>query len=278
MSEALLAFSATPLALVALFVCCFVDGFFPPVPSESFVIVMATLSVTGGGAPLWAVALVAAAGALLGDRVAYAIGRRVPVDRLPFLRQGVGARTLAWARETLQRRGGAVILAGRYVPVGRVAVNMSAGAFGFPLRRFWAFALLAAMTWATYSVLLGVAAGSALHDSPLLAVVVGVAGGAVIGVAVDAVVRRRGRAASRMAGDASTPQPRVPSSGADSPCSPYPHAPRGSLTPPTFSPNLVGRTSNAAPVDHVAAVAGPTSSTRSTAVPASSLAARSTSP
>ena len=190
MSEALLAFSAAPWALLALFTCCFVDGFFPPVPSESFVIVMATLSVTGGGAPLWAVVLVAAAGAVLGDRTAYAIGRRVPLDRVPFLRRGAGARTVEWARRSLERRGGTVILAGRYVPVGRVAVNMSAGAFAFPLRRFWAFALLAAATWATYSAVLGAAAGSAFHDNPLLAVVVGVAGGVAVGVVVDAAVRR----------------------------------------------------------------------------------------
>ncbi len=202
MSEALLAFSATPWALVALFACCFVDGFLPPVPSESFVIVMATLSVSGGGAPLWAVALVAALGALLGDRIAYAIGKRVPLERVPFLRQGPGARTVGWARRTLKRRGGAVILAGRYVPVGRVAVNMSAGAFGFPLRRFWAFALLAAVTWASYSVVLGVAAGTAVHDDPLLAVAAGVAGGAAIGVAVDAVVRRRAPAESVESGSA----------------------------------------------------------------------------
>ena len=201
LSQAVLDLAASPWALVVLLVCCWVDGFFPPVPSESLVIATATLTVAGPGPPLWAVVAVAAAGAFLGDLTAFAIGRRVPVDRLPLLRRGRGLASVEWARRSLERRGGTAVLAARYVPVGRVAVNVAAGAVGFPSRRFVGFAAIAAVTWALWSVLLGVAAGALLHDRPLLAVVVGVVVGTLLGLAVDAVASRRRR---RQAGPTSS--------------------------------------------------------------------------
>ncbi len=190
-SSTLLDLAASPWALAVLLVCCWVDGFFPPVPSESLVIAVATVTVAGAGPPLWAVVAVAAAGAFAGDLTAFAIGRRVPVDRLPLLRRGRGRASVEWARRSLERRGGTAVLAARYVPVGRVAVNVAAGAVGYPVRRFVGFAALAAVSWALWSVLLGVAAGALLHDLPLVAVAVGVGLGTALGVLIDAVAARR---------------------------------------------------------------------------------------
>lgn len=184
--------AASPWVLPVLLVCCWVDGFFPPFPSESLVIATAALAVGGAGGPsLWAVAAVAAVGAFAGDLTAFWIGRRVPVDRLPVLRSGRGRATVEWARRSLERRGGVAVLAARYVPVGRVAVNVAAGAVGFPARRFAGYAAVAAVTWAAYSVVVGVVAGAVLHDEPLLGVIAGVAVGAVLGLGLDAVASRR---------------------------------------------------------------------------------------
>lgn len=190
-TSTLLALAASPWALMVLLVCCWVDGFFPPFPSESLVIAVATLTVAGDGPALWAVVVVAAAGAFAGDLTAFAIGRRVPLDRLPLLRRGRGRASVEWARSSLERRGGTAVLAGRYVPVGRVAVNVAAGAVGFPLRRFVGFAAVAAVAWALWSVLLGVTAGALLQGQPLLAIAVGVGLGMLLGLAIDAVASRR---------------------------------------------------------------------------------------
>lgn len=184
--------AASPWVLPVLLLCCWVDGFFPPFPSESLVIATSALTVSAaGGPPLWAVAVVAALGAFAGDLTAFWLGRRVPLDRVPLLRSGRGRATVEWARRSLERRGGVAVLAARYVPVGRVAVNVAAGAVGFPARRFAAYAALAAVTWAAYSVVVGVAAGAVLHDDPLLGVVAGVAVGAVLGLGLDALASRR---------------------------------------------------------------------------------------
>lgn len=188
--ELVLDVAATPWSLVLLLVFTIIDGFFPPVPSESVVIALTSLSMTGDGPPLWAIVPVAAVGAFVGDFIAYSIGTKVPLRRLRWFRTERGARTLEWAERTLEHRGGAFILAARYIPIGRVAVNMSAGALGFPRKRFVFFAAIAAVCWAVYSTLLGIGAGAVLKDHPLLAVVVGIVLGITLGSLIDVVMRR----------------------------------------------------------------------------------------
>lgn len=155
LGDVVLQLAGTPWSILLMLVFTIIDGFFPPVPSESVVITLASLSMTGDGPPLWAILPAAAVGAFVGDVIAYAIGTKVPLRKFRIFHGKRGARTLAWAEHTLEHRGGAFILAARYIPIGRVAVNMSAGALGFPRRRFILFAGIGAVCWAIYSTLLG---------------------------------------------------------------------------------------------------------------------------
>jgi membrane protein DedA with SNARE-associated domain len=81
--------------------------------------------------------------------------------------------------------------------VGRVAVNMTAGAVGYPHRRFVGLTALAACSWAVYSAAIGLGAGAWFKGHPLGAIAVGVVGGLIIGVGLDSVLglvqRRRDR-------------------------------------------------------------------------------------
>lgn len=165
----------------------------PPVPSETLVVAVAVASVAGDGPPVALLVLAAAVGALCGDLLAYLVGSRIPVQRLRPFRTPRGAAAFAWARDALERRGASFIIAGRFVPVGRVAVNMTAGATGFPLRRFLPAAVTAGVLWAAYTTLLGVSAGVFLGEHPLVAMAVGAATGVVVGAVVDAMVGRRVR-------------------------------------------------------------------------------------
>lgn len=185
-----LALAASPWVFAALFAFVALDGIFPPVPSESVVIALASLSMSTGSPVLWPVIVVAAAGAFVGDQIAYQIGRAVPVRRLRLFRGRRGSALLAWAERALQERGAAFVVAARYVPVGRVAVNVTAGAVGFPRRRFLLLTALAATTWAGYSTLIGIGTGVVLGHSPVVGVVVGVVGGFVLGTLVDLALRR----------------------------------------------------------------------------------------
>jgi membrane protein DedA with SNARE-associated domain len=189
----LLSLADSTFVYPGLFVLAVLDGFFPPVPSEVAAVGLAALGAATGTPHLGLVLLVAASGAYAGDLIAYAIGSRIDVHRLPFLRRGRGRRALAWAERSLANGGTAFILAARFLPAARVAVNMAAGALGYPRRRFVGVAALASFAWAGYSVLLGVGAGAWLQDHPAAAVVLGAAVGLVIGLLLDAVFRRRQR-------------------------------------------------------------------------------------
>lgn len=188
--EWVVALAASPWVFVVLYGLATLDGFFPPVPSESVVIALAALSVSAGSPNFWWLGAVAAAGAFTGDLVAYTIGRRIPVRRLRIMRGRRAQEALDWAEHALAERGAAFIIAARYVPVGRVAVNMTAGAVGFPRARFVVLAGIAAVTWSIYSVMLGIGAGVWLEEHPHIAVVVGVLGGMLLGLIIDPLVKR----------------------------------------------------------------------------------------
>lgn len=174
----------------AMYVSATVDGFFPPIPSESVVITLTVLSHSTGVPWLPGVLGLAIAGAWTGDQIAYQIGRTIGTERVGVLRRPRGRKAVAWARHALDHRGASFILAARYVPIGRVAVNMTAGAVGYPRRRFMLYSGIAAVTWGIYSMLIGLAAASWLGHNTLLAMAVGVVAGVLLGVLVDQVVQR----------------------------------------------------------------------------------------
>jgi membrane protein DedA with SNARE-associated domain len=191
----ILALAAEAWIYPAMFGFATVDGFFPPLPSESVVITLAVSAQATGVPWLPAIFVLAMLGAWCGDQIAYQIGRTVGTERVAILRTQRGRRAVDRARNALTHRGAAFIMAARYIPVGRVAVNMTAGAVRFPRRRFMVLSAFAAVAWAVYSVLIGLAAASWLGHEPLLAMVVGVVLGVVLGFGIDralqALTRRR---------------------------------------------------------------------------------------
>lgn len=190
MENWILALVASPLVYLGMYLFATIDGFFPPIPSESLAIALAALSVSSGQPNLALVILVAAMGAFTGDQIAYTIGKWLDVRWIPFMGGPRWQKTLSWARRSLARRGASVILAGRFIPVGRVAVNVTAGAVGYPRRRFVGFAAIASLTWALYSAAIGIGAGAWFKGHPLRAVVVGLVGGLLIGLVLDCALRR----------------------------------------------------------------------------------------
>ena len=198
MEEWALGLAGSPLVFLAMYLFAAIDGFFPPIPSESLVIALASLSVSPAGKPaLLPVILTAAAGAFTGDQIAYTIGTRVKVRSLRLFRSAKAQSALDWAEKALTERGASFLIAARYIPVGRVAVNMTAGALHFSRRKFVGLTAFAAVTWACYSSAIGIGAGRALQGHPVVAVVAGVVGGMVIGLLVDTVLSRWARGPRR---------------------------------------------------------------------------------
>lgn len=173
----------------ALYGFATIDGFFPPIPSESVVIALGSLNRSAGVPNLPLVLLFAALGAFTGDQIAYQIGKKINVRGLRFMRSERAQAALDWAERSLERRGASFIIAARYVPIGRVAVNMTAGAVGYHRPRFMGLTAIAAVTWACYSALIGIASGSLLEGRPILAIALGVVGGIILGVIVDRIIQ-----------------------------------------------------------------------------------------
>ncbi|WP_237565238.1 DedA family protein [Ornithinimicrobium cavernae] len=174
--------------LWVVFGLCVVDGFFPPLPSESIVVGLAAAAVSVGYPNLWWVFLAAAAGAMIGDNIAYTLGRHWLTGLADSPRPRI-YRTVRWAARQLDRRGAVIIMAARYIPVGRVAVNITAGATRFPRPLFVVLDAVAAVSWAAYSIAIGTLAGQWLHDNPLLAMAVAVTGGVLLGLLLERILK-----------------------------------------------------------------------------------------
>lgn len=178
-------------ALPAVFVMTVIDGVFPPIPSESLIIAVGAVALaTGDSSEITRLIIVAALGALCGDVLAYSIGRKVDLARVPFLRGQRGIRVLDWARTAIHRSPTTLIISARYIPVARVAVNITAGAVRLRFRTFILAAAIAGISWAIYSTLIGVLAGAWFRGHPFKAALVGVVAGVLLGMVIDSVVKR----------------------------------------------------------------------------------------
>ena len=202
--------AAAPWVLPVVLLVAVFDALVPPVPSEGIVVALAAVAVAGDGPDLLLLAVAAGVGAFIGDSLTYFVGRRFGPQRLHRVTRPAPRRALERASATLERRGAVVILSARYVPLGRVAVNLTAGATGFPPRRFLGLAALAAATWAAWSVGVGALAGHWLEGNPLLGSVSGVAVALLLGLVIDRAARRAsgwGRMPSPVAVAAAAPAP-----------------------------------------------------------------------
>ncbi|WP_291378846.1 VTT domain-containing protein [Demequina sp.] len=176
----------------SVFAVSLIDAIFPVVPSES-VIIGAASAWQSVGQPILPLLFVAGAtGAWCGDQITYYIGTKVDVRHIKVFRRPKVLAALDWAEHALETRGTLYIIAARFIPMGRVAVNLSAGALGFPRRRFMGIDAIAVSIWAGWGILIGTVAASLFEDNLLLSIAAGITGGVVLGFAVDKVMSLAG--------------------------------------------------------------------------------------
>jgi membrane-associated protein len=189
--------SASPWTYAVILAVAALDAVLPLVPSEATVISAGVLA-GAGDLQLAFVIAAGAAGAYAGDSSAYWLGRGLD-ERLErrLFRGAKGAERRAWAEGALDRHGGPLIFGARFIPGGRTATTVTAGALTMRWVRFAAFAAVAAIGWASYAALLGYIGGRAFEDNPLWGLLVGFGIAAVTFLVVELV--RRWRARSRRA-------------------------------------------------------------------------------
>lgn len=174
--------------LPLLFLFCLIDAIFPLVPSESFLVSLAAVGIHSGSPNLFLVGALGAAGALLGDQITYAIGRKIGAHGFKWMRGKRAQKVLQYAEKKLETSGALLIFTARYIPVGRVAVNLTAGATGFSHKRFTLFDTIGVLTWAIYSVSIGALAGNWMHDNKLLGIGISIVIAVVLGFIIDRIV------------------------------------------------------------------------------------------
>jgi membrane-associated protein len=186
------------------------DVVVPVLPSESAVILGGVLAWQGRLHPVPLI-LAAAAGAIAGDHLSYAIGRwtqrgRPQPHRRGDRRMGKAERLQLWAARQLDRRGPALLIVARFIPGGRTASTFMSGRTAYPLSRFTPPVVAAGLLWASFATMLGYVGGQTFHEQTLLATGLGMLLALGFAVLVELVMsrleRRRGRVAEAAAGDA----------------------------------------------------------------------------
>jgi membrane protein DedA with SNARE-associated domain len=122
-----------------------------PLPGE-FTLVGASLLAAGGLTNPWLVGLAASAGAIVGDSVGYAVGRRG--GRAVLERAGrrfprhFGPAQLNRAERIFRRRGVWAVFFGRFVALLRILAGPLAGALHVPYRKFLLANAAGGIIWA----------------------------------------------------------------------------------------------------------------------------------
>lgn len=171
---------------VTLFVTLTFGAIGLPLPSTLLLIATGAFSVQGGP-DLYAMSVWAVTGAIIGDQAGYWIGRRADstiarlTRRKPSLAKQVDA-----ARAFTVRWGGMGVFLTRWLlsPIGP-AVNIAAGALGFPWSRFSVWSVLGEAVWVALFLAIGFYVGRGIEQ---LAALVGDISWAIVAVLAAAVL------------------------------------------------------------------------------------------
>ena len=156
-------------ALVGLLVVVFVESgvLFPVLPGDTLLFVAGMLAagtetahnVRAGDFALWKLLVFIPVAAVLGGQVGYVIGRWFGTSMFTPDARVLKQRYLEEAHAFFARRGPFAIVLGRFVPIVRTLVPLSAGAAKMNYGVFTLFNAIGAVTWGVGLVLLGYGLG-----------------------------------------------------------------------------------------------------------------------
>ncbi|MGC8519858.1 MAG: VTT domain-containing protein [Steroidobacteraceae bacterium] len=129
------------------------------VPGDAIIFAVSALVPTGA-LRLWPLVLAAFAGAVLGDGLAFWLGRHYHatlLGRWPFRGR---PRLVARGAAFLERHGGKSVFAARFTPGVRAIVPVLSGVLYMDAARFYLMNLLSALLWAPAHILAGAAIGA----------------------------------------------------------------------------------------------------------------------
>lgn len=162
-----------------------------PIPGETLTL-LGGYAAGSGQLQLLGVIGAAAAGAVLGDNLGYALGRRLGWGALQRAGSWLGQspEQMERLRQSFLMRAGLSVFLGRFVAVLRVLAGPMAGAVGMPYRRFLLCNLAGAGLWASTMVSLAWLGGRWIPLERMLKGVVEFGFGALLLVLLVALLPR----------------------------------------------------------------------------------------
>ena len=182
------------VALIIFAECGLLLGFFLPGDSLLFTAGLFAVSDAGIGAPLWLVCVVLVVAAFAGNACGYGIGRAAgpaifdkPKSRL------FNPKHVARTQEFFERYGNRAIVLGRFVPIVRTFITVSAGVGQMPAKRYLTYSLVGGAAWAAGVTLLGAVLGQfAFVKNNIELILILVVFVSVIPIIIELIRARRG--------------------------------------------------------------------------------------
>ena len=181
-------------AYVLCFGLVWVDAVIPIFPGETTLNAASTLAARGV-LDLELVIVAGALGAIVGDSSLFWIARKSAARVQGQLDKALENPKVRAGWEALDRSPGLMIVAGRYVPGMRFAVNATMGLSSIPYRRFLPWSVLGGILWSVYTCTLAYNVATTLSGYPLASLVISSLITSAALAAIYFVDRRRRRAA-----------------------------------------------------------------------------------
>jgi membrane protein DedA with SNARE-associated domain len=197
---------AKDYGIVALFALVAVETMGIPLPGET-ALIGASIFASQGHLSIEAVIVAAAAAAILGDNVGFAIGRRygwrlLESDRGPF--PGHRKKLIAIGEPFFERHGPAAVFLGRWIAGLRITAAWLAGAHRMRWPVFTFYNALGGACWALSVGLLSYYVGHTAKTVFETAGIAGLGAAALLGVAAYAIHRVRRRRYEQQPSDGSS--------------------------------------------------------------------------
>jgi membrane-associated protein len=165
-----------------------VSALIPPVPSTSVFVALGALSVANNVPNGFLLVVSMLAGALLGDLVTYGLVRQRDVAHWRMLSGDRAQKALAASRNRLDHGAVSWVLTSRFVPLGRLTMNVACAVTPTPWGAFMLYSLGAGILWSTYSVGIGALSGLLPGLPTEYVVIVAIALSLVLGRTISAAV------------------------------------------------------------------------------------------
>ena len=180
-------------AYVLCFGLVWLDAVIPIFPGETTLSAASTLAAQGE-LELELVMLAGALGAIVGDSSLFWIARKSAAKVQGQLDKALENPKVRAGWDALDRSPGLLIVAGRYVPGMRFAVNASMGLSHIPYRRFLPWSVVGGVLWSVYTCALAYKVATTLSGFPLASLVISSLITSAALAAIYFVDRRRRRA------------------------------------------------------------------------------------